>query len=381
MMKLDLAVPEKVQLPENAAKSTWPIKMEVDYVRYYVPVPPPSPLPPPPPPAWPPSPHAPPPQVSPPPPSPPLPPPTCPPLVLPPPSPPPTPTWSPPHMKLHHATRLPPPSPPLHAHTPLALAGVSLLHSKTLTFFMLLFVLILFMLEVRKNRSTHGQSRGYAQVPRGPGSRSARPDSTVVETTRAFHSSRPDHGRGRTLPASSRSMRIHPLSTPEEGAASLTDSDDERYDIASTSRQRSAGRRIDEPSELPPSRKASDVGGEADLGESHEPLSETTVTDSRFMWDDDDKDGFSPGFAPSTRAPPFAPRFDDDDDAFSIAQPLARAQTAQGAGAHAAAAVQPVEAIVTPVQQRQSPEGELDDLSRRIEERRAARSSIIANLD
>ena len=58
LMKLDLAVPHDAETAEKVALNKWPIKMEVDYVRYYVAVPPPPPSPPPlpPPPPEPPSP-------------------------------------------------------------------------------------------------------------------------------------------------------------------------------------------------------------------------------------------------------------------------------------------------------------------------------------
>ena len=78
-MKLDLAVPHDVQTPEKARLSKWPIRMEIDYVRYYVAAPsppasppsmppllPPLPLPAPPSPSSPPSPRPPPPVPNPP---------------------------------------------------------------------------------------------------------------------------------------------------------------------------------------------------------------------------------------------------------------------------------------------------------------------------
>ena len=78
-MKLDLAVPHDVETPEKARLSKWPIRMEIDYVRYYVAAPsppasppsmppllPPPPLPAPPSPSSPPSPRPPPPVPNPP---------------------------------------------------------------------------------------------------------------------------------------------------------------------------------------------------------------------------------------------------------------------------------------------------------------------------
>ena len=100
-MKLDLAVPHDVETPEKARLSKWPIRMEIDYVRYYVAVPPPPPAPPPvpppptPPPAAPPPPPL-PPSPSPPPPSPPPPKPSPPPQPAAPPPPPPPPSSPPP---------------------------------------------------------------------------------------------------------------------------------------------------------------------------------------------------------------------------------------------------------------------------------------------
>ena len=123
LMKLDLAVPHRIKQPEYANQTKWPIRMEVDYVRYYVPVPPPPPspplpnLPPSPPPAPPPSPPPPGPPPSPPPSPPPVPPPPSPPPAPPPPPPPLPPPPLPPPPPL-----LPPASPP--PSTPLTLAAL-----------------------------------------------------------------------------------------------------------------------------------------------------------------------------------------------------------------------------------------------------------------
>ena len=105
-MRLDLAVPSHVTRPEHSTRSKWPVRMEVDYVRYYVAAPPPPPwLPPPPPPYLPPS--GPPPT----PPNPPLPP-SSPPLPAGPPPPPPPQQPPPPSPRPPPPALQVPPSPP-----------------------------------------------------------------------------------------------------------------------------------------------------------------------------------------------------------------------------------------------------------------------------
>ena len=116
LMKFDLAVPHHVLEPENAANSKWPIRMEVDYVRYFAPVPPPPPsppsppMPPPSPPPQPPQPPHPAPPPPPPSPPPPTPPPRRPPHPSPPPSPPPPPLPLPPPSPPPPPSPLPPPT-------------------------------------------------------------------------------------------------------------------------------------------------------------------------------------------------------------------------------------------------------------------------------